>query len=134
MQKTDYSLPDSLGILMTFKYDNVNLMDFDRFDELHDIGYNRTIQLMDSIKARISRRINYRQLELKRIAYKQKYARAALSRNLDYRRKRAAKEIYSQRVPFIGSRNILFGRLTERLLPSDVGQYDIRNHSACSIQ
>ena len=55
---------------MTFKYDNVNLMDFDRFDELHDIGYNRTIQLMDSIKARISRRINYRQLELKRIAYK----------------------------------------------------------------
>lgn len=70
MQKTDYSLPDSLGILMTFKYDNVNLMDFDRFDELHDIGYNRTIQLMDSIKARISRRINYRQLELKRIAYK----------------------------------------------------------------
>lgn len=70
MQKTDYSLPDSLGILMTFKYDNVNLMDFDRFDELHDIGYNCTIQLMDSIKARISRRINYRQLELKRIAYK----------------------------------------------------------------
>ena len=70
MQKTDYSLPDSLGILMTFKYDNVNLMDFDRFDELHDIGYTRTIQLMDSIKARISRRINYRQLELKRIAYK----------------------------------------------------------------
>ena len=31
MQKTDYSIPDSLGILMTFKYDNVNLMDFQRF-------------------------------------------------------------------------------------------------------
>ena len=30
MQKTDYSLPDSLGILMTFKYDDVSLMDFDR--------------------------------------------------------------------------------------------------------
>ena len=70
MQKTDYSVPDSTGILMTFKYDDVSLMDFNRFDELHDIGYNRTIQLMDSIKARISRRINYRQLELKRIAYK----------------------------------------------------------------
>lgn len=70
MQKTDYSLPDSLGILMTFKYDNVNLMDFDRFDELHDNGYKRTMQLMDSIKARIPRRVNYRQLELKRIAYK----------------------------------------------------------------
>ena len=31
MQKTDYTLPDSLGILLTFKYDNVNLMDFNRF-------------------------------------------------------------------------------------------------------
>ena len=26
MQKTDYSIPDSMGILMTFKYDNVNLL------------------------------------------------------------------------------------------------------------
>ena len=70
MQKTDYSLPDSMGILMTFKYDNVSLMDFDRFDELHDIGYKRTMLLMDSIKTRISRRVNYRQLERKRTAYK----------------------------------------------------------------
>ena len=38
MQKTDYSIPDSMGILMTFKYDNVSLMDFQRIDELHDIG------------------------------------------------------------------------------------------------
>ena len=38
MQKTDYSIPDSVGISMTFKYDNVNLMDFQRIDELHDIG------------------------------------------------------------------------------------------------
>ena len=55
---------------MTFKYTDVNLMDFKRFDELHDIGYNRTIQLMDSIKSRISRRTNYRQLERKRMVYK----------------------------------------------------------------
>lgn len=57
MQKTDYSLPDSLGIVMTFKYDDVNLLDFDRLRELHDIGYNRTVSLMDSIKGRIHRRI-----------------------------------------------------------------------------
>lgn len=70
MQKTDYTIPDSLGILMTFKYTDVNLMDFDRFDELHNIGYNRTIELMDSIKGRISRRISMRQIERKRIDYK----------------------------------------------------------------
>ena len=65
MQKTDYSIPDSLGIMMTF-----GLMDFDRYDELHDIGYNRTIQIMDSIKQRISRRTSYRILERKRIDFK----------------------------------------------------------------
>ena len=46
MQKTDYSIPDSMGILMTFKYDNVNLMDFQRIDELHDIVTN--LELMDN--------------------------------------------------------------------------------------
>ena len=50
MQKTDYSLPDSRAILVTFKSDDVNLMDFQRFDELHDIGYKRAIEMMDSIK------------------------------------------------------------------------------------
>ena len=70
MQKTDYTLPDSLGILLKFKFDNVNLMDFGRFDELHDIGYNRTIALMDSIKQRIARRIAPQQLERRRIAFK----------------------------------------------------------------
>ena len=70
MQKTDYSIPHSLGIMMTFKYTDVGLMDFDRYDELHDIGYNRTIQIMDSIKQRISRRTSYRILERKRIDFK----------------------------------------------------------------
>ena len=68
MQKTDYSLPDSLGILMTFKYDDVNLMDFQRFDELHDIGYKRAIEMMDSIKSRIHRRITPEQVKVKRLA------------------------------------------------------------------
>ena len=39
MQKTDYTLPDSLGIIMTFKYDDVSLLDFNRLQELHDIDY-----------------------------------------------------------------------------------------------
>lgn len=70
MQKTDYTIPDSLGILLTFKYTDVNLMDFNRFDELHDIGYNRTMELMDSIKGRISRRVSMKQLEKRRVDYK----------------------------------------------------------------
>ena len=70
MQKTDYTLPDSLGIIMTFKYDDVSLLDFDRLQELHDSGYNRTISLMDSIKGRIHRRVNAENVRLRRLVYR----------------------------------------------------------------
>lgn len=70
MQKTDYTLPDSLGIIMTFKYDDVSLLDFDRLQELHDIGYNRTISLMDSIKGRIHRRVSAENVCLRRLVYR----------------------------------------------------------------
>lgn len=70
MQKTDYSIPDSLGIVMTFKYDDVSLLDFDRLQELHDIGYNRTISMMDSIKSRIHRRVNLDNVRLRRLVYR----------------------------------------------------------------
>ena len=70
MQKTDYTLPDSLGIIMTFKYDDVSLLDFNRLQELHDIGYNRTISLMDSIKGRIHRRGSAENVRLRRLVYR----------------------------------------------------------------
>lgn len=70
MQKTNYTLPDSLGIVMTFKYDDVSLLDFDRLQELHDIGYNRTISLMDSIKSRIHRRTSAENVRLRRLVYR----------------------------------------------------------------
>ena len=70
MQKTDYTIPDSVGILMTFKYNDINLLDFDRLKELHDIGYNRTMSLMDSIKSRISRRESAEEVRLKRMVYR----------------------------------------------------------------
>ena len=73
MQKTDYSIPDSEGIVMTFKYDDVNLMDCQRINELHDIGYNRTMSMMDSIKSRIHRRVNLDNIRLRRLVYKSNY-------------------------------------------------------------
>ena len=69
MQKTDYSIPDSSGILMTFKYNDVNLLDFDRLNELHDIGYNRVISMIDSIKQRIPRRIDAENVRLRRMVF-----------------------------------------------------------------
>lgn len=70
MQKSNYSLPDSDGILMTFKYTDVGLMDFNRIDELEKIGYDRTISLMDSIKGRIHRHVNIENVNLRRLVYR----------------------------------------------------------------
>lgn len=70
MQKTDYSLPDSAGIVLKFKFENVGLLDFDRLKEFHDIGYNQTINMMDSIKKRINRRVNADNIRLRRLVFK----------------------------------------------------------------
>ncbi len=73
MQKTDYSVPATEGFLMRFRYADVNLMDFERIDELHDIGYNRTINMMDSIKNRIRRKVNADNVRLRRMVFRSNY-------------------------------------------------------------
>lgn len=70
MQKTDYSLDDSLGVLMTFRYTDVSLMDFDRLRELHDKGYKRTLELMDTIQQRVHRRVNPENVRLRRLIFR----------------------------------------------------------------
>lgn len=70
MQKTDYNLTPEEGILMKFKFDNINLLDFDKIDELEKIGYDKTMSLMDSIKQRISRRVNPDNVRLRRMVYR----------------------------------------------------------------
>ena len=69
MQKTDYTIPEEEGLVMTFKYDDVSLMDFHKVDELSEIGYRRTLDMMDSIKARIPREASPFELNLKRNIY-----------------------------------------------------------------
>lgn len=70
MQKSDYTLPDSLGILLSFKFTDVSLMDFDRIDEISSIGYRKTISMIDSIKSRIPRRANKAELAIRRKLYR----------------------------------------------------------------
>lgn len=70
MQKSDYTLPDSIGILMNFKFTDVGLMDFHKIDKILKVGYDRAISMMDSIKSRIPRRTINGELELRRSIYK----------------------------------------------------------------
>ena len=66
MQKTNYDIPKKEGIVLKFKYPDIGLMDFDKIKELEKIGYDRTMAHMDSIKARIQRRVNPDNLRLRR--------------------------------------------------------------------
>jgi NTE family protein len=73
MQKTDYTMPDSLGILLRFRLNDVSLLDFQQLDELHKIGYDYTMSMMDSIKSRINRRVNAENIRLRRMVYRSSY-------------------------------------------------------------
>ncbi|NDV64425.1 patatin-like phospholipase family protein [Bacteroides sp. 224] len=73
MQKTDYTMADSLGVLLTFKYTDVTLLDFHRLEELEKIGYDKTMSMMDSIKSRIPRRVNADNIRLRRMVYRSSY-------------------------------------------------------------
>lgn len=73
MQKTDYTIADSLGIALNFKFEDVTLLDFHLLDKLSKIGYDKTMSLMDSIKSRIPRRIEPQKITLRRKLYKSHY-------------------------------------------------------------
>ena len=74
MQISNYELPDTNGILMNFDLnDEVGLLEFDKTQYLFDLGYNTTLQLIDSIKSKVSRSIPLEEVNKRRVAYKQTF-------------------------------------------------------------
>ena len=71
MQKTEYDVPEEEGMMIKFSFPTVSLLDFQKSRELMDIGYKRTMAMMDSIKARVSRRVDLDEVNKRREAYKQ---------------------------------------------------------------
>ncbi len=71
--QSDFNLPDSLGILVKTNIDNVSLLDFSRADELVNLGYNNTLQYIDSIRTVIKRNIDTVSINQKRVAFKSHY-------------------------------------------------------------
>ena len=57
VQKSNYNLDPELGVKIDFDLSTVNLLDFYKIDEVSAIGYNNTMLLMDSIKKRVSNRV-----------------------------------------------------------------------------
>jgi NTE family protein len=57
MTRTDYTIPKEDGLLLKFKTTNIKLFDFDKVDDLVQMGYDSTMKHMDELKARIPRRV-----------------------------------------------------------------------------
>ena len=71
MQVSNYELPDTNGILFAFDLEGeVGLLDFDRAQYLYDLGYISTIEMIDSIKQSVSRRVSTDTLATRREAYR----------------------------------------------------------------
>ncbi len=71
MQKTDYSVDEADGMMIQFNFPNVSLLDFQKGKELMDIGYQQTIALIDSIKARVPRTVSPTELNERRRTYRE---------------------------------------------------------------
>ena len=72
MQKTNYTIDENEGILIDFDLKEFGLLDFPKADIIYNIGYEKTQDMMDSIKSRIPREIAADKIALQRMIYKSK--------------------------------------------------------------
>ncbi len=72
MGQSDYSLPNEKGIIVNMHVKGVGLLDFHKIDEVTKLGYDRTTTFSDSIKRRITRREDSRELAKKREEFKKR--------------------------------------------------------------
>ena len=71
---TNYSIPDSDGLVFNFNLKQFDTFDFSRADELFRIGYNSTMARMPEIKARIKRRANSGEVAARRKQFKSHFS------------------------------------------------------------
>ncbi len=65
-------IPDSTGIRMNLNLSDFGLLDFNKAKHIYQIGYDHTINLIDSIKDRISKRISIESRTFARNSFKSK--------------------------------------------------------------
>ena len=70
MGRSDYTLPEELGIILNMHIKGVNLLDFHKIDDVTKVGYDFTAERMDSIKRRVARREDSTALAARRAEFK----------------------------------------------------------------
>jgi len=71
MQQTVYDISPEDGLMMKFVLDDVGLLDFNKSKSLFDMGYKKTIEIIDSIRGRVERRVPSEEVTDRRINYKE---------------------------------------------------------------
>lgn len=70
MGRSDYTLPEELGIILNMHIKGVNLLDFHKIDDVTKVGYDFTAERIDSIKRRVARREDSTALAARRAEFK----------------------------------------------------------------
>lgn len=71
MQETNYEVDEEDGMIIRFNMPDVSLLDFQKANEIMEMGYKRTMSLIDSIKGQVHRRMPLDSLNLRRKQYKE---------------------------------------------------------------
>lgn len=79
MRPNSYDVPADEGIYMRVNLNKFSLLDFDKSPEICRIGYDRAMEMMDSIKTRITARRSPEELAKTRSAFREKIKPVTLS-------------------------------------------------------
>lgn len=71
-QRTNYTVPDSMGILLETQLSDVGLLDFPKVNYVNSRGIETALINIDSIESRISRRVTKEEMAKKREAFNNK--------------------------------------------------------------
>ena len=72
-QLTDYEIPDSVGMLLESKLDDVSLLDFPKANYTYSRGIETALLQIDSIEKRVTRRVPVAEVEKRREEFKLKH-------------------------------------------------------------
>lgn len=68
---TDYDIPEETGVLISGVYD-YSLLEFDKIDELVQMGYDTAMAKIDEIRRRVTRRRSLEEVDSMRIAFRKR--------------------------------------------------------------
>jgi NTE family protein len=70
MARTDFDLPADRGILIERVFDDVSMMDYSRAQYIIETGYRDALEMMDSIRGRVVRRVDPAALHHRRLEFR----------------------------------------------------------------